>query len=61
MLDAEVSKKCPRQPTSIVTNEVKPASSRSEINDPYQASFLELAALKCSSLLVTTDNFNRIT
>jgi len=31
----------------MVTNEAaKPASSRSEIKDPYQASFLELAALK---------------
>jgi len=46
-----------RQPISMVTNEIpKPISSRSETKGPYRASFLELAALKCSSLLVTTDS-----
>ena len=38
MLDTEVGKKWPRQPTSMVTNEaVKLRSSRSEIKDPYRA------------------------
>jgi len=44
-----------------VTNETpKPVSSRSETKAPYRASFLELVALKCSSLLVTTDSSKRM-
>ena len=54
--DTDDGKKWPEQPTSMVTKEtLKSASSRSETKGQYRASFLELAALVCTSLLVTTD------